>query len=349
MTTQVSTPAHVTTYQDKVAAVASRFSVFGVTPSAMSDAVTADETITTKVQDLRDKFTPVTDDVLREAGTKAASGKGVSAITAALAAPVMDERWSVVESAATAEWTRRADRPEFRTADLIQDAADQSAAVLAEMATEAVESLEGLPAYAVEHLQVSRRRATTLLDLIDARRTPASDIDALRRAADVWGRFWNWAGSGSGRAGLDAAFKATASGSTSVHAEGSLAADHMGIWAVLLTSKGMAALASGYTPEQAVLAGHAEVAPLADPLGEDGETYRHRLVAATALDGLLEGGEDVVAASLRQMNPSLSSAGALRQSARNHTLLERVGLGTPSKALAWYLDQRPDLSTDAAA
>ena len=347
-TTQVSTPVHP--FTSRADAVAASFRVFNLNPSAYGDMATAESAIQDKLDELDAKVAGPSAEDLATAGTSYGAGKGLAKVTAALAAPVLDERYSAIRKAAEAELARRADRPEWSTTALVESVAAEVPAVLSAICDAAQDALEGLPAAGRKSLLGRRVRATQITtEVANVQHDSAEDLAAYQAAGRSWATLWEWVASQSGRNGLNSAAAAIASGSVSPHTEHRLAEGQHGLWAMLMDTPGCAALSAGFSPEQVILQGHGRLEPLADPCGSQCDTYNERLAATGVLDALLETAEPVLAEQVAAVSDPQARA-MLHRHVRHASPAAQAGLESPEACLAHIRRERPDLfSADAAA
>ncbi|MGO3362797.1 MAG: hypothetical protein ACTIL2_10180 [Corynebacterium sp.] len=344
MTPTQNDPTNV--FTRRVETIQDIFSPIGTSPAVASQMFDTDTAITKKLQDLDGKVAGPSDEDLTAAGTAYASGKGLSKVTTALQAPeVTGPRYAAIRAAAQRELVRRGDLPEFATAALIDSMRQSVTDYLTATANAAATALEDLPAAAVASIRAGKR-ASQVDNLIDLRTTATSDIGRLRDTAGVWSTLWEGAGAASTRSAWARMFNTLATGSTSPHGGTQFAQGSTSWWAVWFPAKGIAALAVGYRPETVILNGLAEFAPLSDPFGEDLAVYEHRLRAGGGVESMCAGRTDIMAAALRREEPAMASATALKRSSKRYTLLERVGLSDPARALDEYLKMFPAYSSD---
>lgn len=336
----------VTTFTRRAETVQDLFQPIGASPAVAADLFDADQRITDKLQELDGKLKAPSPEDLAAAGIAYASGKGTSKITAALQAPnVTGPRYQTIRKAAERELTRKADRAEWAVSRLIEDMAQDVENYMSATASAATETLRALPDYALDAIRAGRQRANNIDSLVDGRTTSTADIRLMRDCANAWAGLWR-----DGNAqGLNRMFAALATGDTSPHAGVALNEGAHSRWALWFGAKGMAALACRYKPETIILDGVAEFSPLSDPFGEDAEVYQHRVAAAGGVQALCAGRRDIMAATMRQNEPLLSAPAAARKSARGYSLLQRVGLGDPAKALDEYLREFPAYASDVEA
>lgn len=357
------------TLSDRLNRVREVFAPVGASPSAAANMLAADEEVSTRLEDLAASLAEPSTEDLEAAGEAWAKGKGLSKAKAALSAPVLTaprstgdgsawqrtptrtaarNRLNTIIQAASRTLLESYDLPEYSTATLVADCAEQTGEYLAAVAAEATRTLDALPTSTLEQVNAGRVRLSAL-DELDMRAMSVEQITAHRDAAAAWATVHEVQSGGvTARNAWEAMFRAVATGSLAASRDHVFPEGPATGYALWFDAPGCAALAAGYKVPQVLTEGLGALHPVADPFNVDAEVFRHRLDAYNGVSGWAETLDNVVAAQLYKYEPLLSRTNAVRKSYRDYNELERAGFPTPAAALSAYLDARPQFRTDGA-
>lgn len=238
--------------------------------------------------------------------------------------------------------------PEFHQAALVAASRSLVAQGLADIAAAANESVDALPERLRDQLATAggTYAAATWTRNLDLTTLSGAHIDAARAVENTWHPVVY-----ADPDALLLLFGTLASGTVRPARANQFphnfdATDRA---AVFLDADGMVAYALGVgSLSQIVAHGFGKLAPLADPLGADAETYAERLDATTAAAGWLNdpGFTDHAAEHMRIQTRGQATAAQVRKHVKNMTIYERRGFGSPAGAVHAYRAQHT--SVDAA-
>lgn len=362
----------ITHFSDRAAAVSAALRMTGVVPTAAKAMREVDDKITGAL-DMFDARTAARDlSEFTEAGRKWAKNPtkgGLERLIETLDAPVGsdpttvnmyvktawgDERQNVAASTPHARRIAAArkgalngliakfDKPAYSTATLIESCKAEVRAWFDNLATEAAEALAALDDEARDaacRAGGSDGVGKAVLDLIDPATTPEATITAYRRFARAWARIDgdldDYAPLARAMAFNDVS--ETPNSDRDVFARMEEKTSNPARFHALMFDAEVCVLnVFGMNPVEAVAAGLGQVAPLADPLGNDLPELEHRLEAINAAVGWLDHRARTVGDRYRGRKGLYSAH-------------DRYGELTPAASLATLKAERPEVFHAEAA
>ncbi|MEO5312427.1 hypothetical protein [Corynebacterium sp. c24Ua_83] len=358
----------ITYFSDRAAAVSTALRMTGVVPTAAKAMREVDDKITGAL-DMFDARTAARDlSEFTEAGRKWAKNPtkgGLERLIETLAAPVGSDPTTVPVSVKTSwgeEWQNvtantpharriaaarkgalngliaKFDKPAYSTGTLIESCKAEVRAWFDNLATEAAEALAALDDVATDKAGATGR-VDSILDLIDPATTPEATITAYRRAVRAWARIDgdldDYAPLARAMAFNDVS--ETPNSDRDVFARMEEQTNNPARFTALMFDAEACVLAVfGMNPVKAVAAGLGQVAPLADPLGNDLPELERRLEAINAAVGWLDHRARTVGDRYRGRKGLYSAH-------------DRYGEDTPAASLATFKAERPEVFDAEAA
>ena len=358
----------ITYFSDRAAAVSSALRMTGVVPPAAKAMREVDDKITGAL-DMFDARTAARDlSEFTEAGRKWAKNPtkgGLERLIETLDAPVGsdpttvnmyvktawgDERQNVAASTPHARRIAAArkgalngliakfDKPAYSTATLIESCKAEVRAWFDNLATEAAEALAALDDEAKDKA-AGTGRVDSILELIDPATTPEATISAYRRATRAWTHLDTVAEEHAplARAMAFNDVSETPNSDRDVFARMEEQTSNPARFHALMFDAEVCVLnVFGMNPVEAVAAGLGQVAPLANPLGDDLPELEHRCEAINAAMGWLDHRARTVGDRYRGRKGLYSAH-------------DRYGELTPAASLATLKAERPEVFHAEAA
>lgn len=358
----------ITYFSDRAAAVSAALRMTGVVPTAAKAMREVDDKITGALDmfDARTAARPLSE--FTEAGRKWAKNPtkgGLERLIETLDAPVGsdpttvnmyvktawgDERQNVAASTPHARRIAAArkgalngliakfDKPAYSTTTLIESCKAEVRAWFDNLATEAAEALAALDDEAKDKA-AGTGRVDSILELIDPATTPEATISAYRRAARAWTHLDTVAEEHAplARAMAFNDVSETPNSDRDVFARMEEQTSNPARFHALMFDAEVCVLnVFGMNPVEAVAAGLGQVAPLADPLGNDLPELEHRCEAINAAVAWLDYRKRTVGDRYRGRKGLYSAH-------------DRYGELTPAASLATLKAERPEVFHAEAA
>lgn len=260
---------------------------FAVIPDYAQALMDADDEVDNKVYELTEALGSPDREELAELGVRVAKGElkpetvraRISSAADMTPAVMVHEygswrckqansRRSVVVEAAKQQWREQLDRPEWSPAGLRKACVPKVQGVLDAAAVELKESWEQLPQRVRDEVLASRGQDLRSVAASLNVNMTGEELDARKRAADVWMRWFNAGGD------LIDAFHYLHGGKAAITREG----ERVKTALCFLPRDAAKFYAAGFTPSQLFVRGMIDgFDPIADPLGADSEEYQARL------------------------------------------------------------------------
>lgn len=277
------------TFMQRVEKIEEGLSDWGIRVPGREDLEAADAQVAAKVDELKAAVGDTSDMALADLGRKFAAGEVKASTVASRISSAARlrrgqsgaSRLDRVVVAVEGESRRLLDRVEWSEKALRQACVPVAQELLDGVAVELVESWQGLPAWVKSMVRSERYpRLGDVMKYVDVASVSGPDLEAVRRCATVWGRwFGGVAGKSDPMVFLGLGRELRRGSPYSRHDQGEEAPD----WAVCWTDRARE-VGAGFRVEELVMSGMVDkLVPLADPFGTQSDVYRERLEAADSV------------------------------------------------------------------